>query len=57
MATAKLLYQNRIPYINKNGFKRIGLKYQKKMHGRDFDRIEKPSANEWERGKQNKGAL
>lgn len=36
MATAKLLYQNRIPYINKNGFKRIGLKYQKKMHGRDL---------------------
>ncbi|WP_456469186.1 hypothetical protein [Archaeoglobus sp.] len=49
MATAKWLYKNRIPDVNKNGFKKIGFKLSKKEVWKRFDQVEKPSEKEWER--------
>lgn len=46
-ATARLLYQNRVPDINKNGFKKIGFKLDKKDALRRFDQVEKPSRERW----------
>lgn len=49
LCTTKLLFQNRVPAVNKNGFITIGLKRPSgsKMWLR-FDVIEKPSEKEWE---------
>jgi len=47
-ATAKWLYQNRVPDINKNGFKKIGFKISKKDMWRRFDSLPKPSKERWE---------
>jgi len=48
-ATAKWLYQNRVPDINKNGFKKIGFKISKKDMWKRFDMLNKPSEGEWEK--------
>ncbi|WP_202320056.1 hypothetical protein [Archaeoglobus neptunius] len=48
-ATAKLLYQNRVPDISKNGFRKIGFKLSKKDTLKRFDQLEKPPKEEWRR--------
>jgi hypothetical protein len=48
LSTAKLLYENKVPAVNKQGYKKIGFKIQETEKWKCFNRINKPSKDVWE---------
>jgi len=48
LSTAKLLYENKVPAVNKQGNKKIGFKIQETERWKCFNRINKPSKDDWE---------
>jgi hypothetical protein len=48
LSTAKLLYENKIPAINKQGNKKFGFKIRESEKWNRFNTIDKPSKNDWE---------
>ena len=49
ISTARLLSKNQFPDLNKNGFTKIGFKIRDEDKPRSFNRVAKPSAEEWQK--------
>ncbi|MDD1696933.1 MAG: hypothetical protein LUQ36_01070 [Methanoregula sp.] len=48
LSTAKLLYENKIPAVNKQGKKKFGFKIKESEKWKQFNTLKKPSKDEWE---------
>ena len=48
ISTARLLPKNQIPDLNKNGFTKIGFRINDEDKRRSFNKVDKPSAEQWQ---------